>query len=206
MARKFNVVILCLVLAMSLSFVSCGSKEKKPDPPGSTFQAELAGAPDWVIKGCNAYWGDKADDKLCGVGSMGGTRNISLARKTAVARGRTDIARSLQVRVKSMIKDYQATVTGGEGFGTESSDEQYVVDVSKQITDMTLAGTEMVEIWISPNGTVYALVALDAEKFKDAISKAQQLDEKVRKYVEDNAKKAFNDLDQEIDNERAAQE
>lgn len=203
MSKKISMVLFCMVLMMSLSFVSCGSKEKKPDPPGSNFQAELAGAPDWVVKGCFAYWGNKADDKLCGVGSMGGTRNVSLARKTAVARGRTDIARTLQVRVKSMIKDYQATVTGGEGFGQEAADEQYVADVSKQITDMTLAGTEMVEIWISPNGTFYALVALDSEKFKDAISKAQQLDEKVRQYVEKNAEKAFNELDKELEQKKA---
>lgn len=190
-----RIAVIGLILLFAFGFTACGDKEPKPPKPGSNFQAELEGAPDWVVKGCSAYWGDKAKDKLCGVGSMGGTRNISLARQSAISRGRAEIATSLQVQVKRLVKDYQATVTGGEGYGTQASDEQYVADVSKQITNMTLSGTEMVEIWTSKSGTIYALVVLDVEKFKSAVAAAQNLDQQVRDYVEKNAAKAFDELD-----------
>jgi len=111
---------------------------------------------------------------------MGGTRNVALARSTAIARARTEISRTLTVQVEAMIKDYQSTTTGGAEFGAAANDEQHITDVSRQITDHSLAGTELVDSWISERGTFYALVALDAERFKDAISQMRQLSEGVR--------------------------
>jgi hypothetical protein len=140
---------------------------------------------------------------ICGVGSAGGSRNASLMRSTATARARTELARSLQVKVKAMLKDYQATTTGGQDFGTAAADEQHIVDVSKQITDMSLSGTEVEDTWISQSGTFYALVAMDVDKFKNAVSKMNNLSESVRKAVEDRAQKSFEELDEEIDKERA---
>ena len=126
---------------------------------------------------------------------MGGTRNISLARTTAVARGRVELARTLQVKVKAMLKDYQATTTGGEQFREASSDEQHVLDVSKQITDTALTGTEMRELWVSQNGTLYALVVLDVEKFRASLKQMEDLDEEVRRAIDERARAAFEDLD-----------
>ena len=67
---------------------------------------------------------------------------------------------------------------------------------------MTLSGTELADTWISPNGTFYALVAMDVDKFKGAISKMNNLSETVRKAVEERADKSFGELDDEIDQER----
>lgn len=198
--KKNFVLVIIAVFTLSLMVMACGSKEAKKESPKSAIAAEYEGAPDWVIKGCNAYWGDKAQNKICGVGSAGSTRNISLARSTATSRGRTEIARSLSVKVKSMLKDYQATVTGGENYGTAADDEQYVVDVSKQITDMSLSGTQMVDSWLNTKtGTLYALVALDIDAFKSAVNGMKDLDDSVRKFVEENATKAFEELDAEVD-------
>jgi hypothetical protein len=95
-----------------------------------------------------------------------------------------------------MLKDYQATTTGGEDFGTAAADEQHIVDVSKQITTMTLSGTQRVDSWWSPNGTLYVLMKLDVDAFKDAVNGMKQLDEKVRKAVIERAEKAFKELDE----------
>ncbi|GAB4303188.1 MAG: hypothetical protein Kow0090_18780 [Myxococcota bacterium] len=183
-------------------FATACSSGPKPQPPATVIANELDGAPDWVVKGCSAYWGDKKERKICGVGSMGGTRNASLARTTAISRGRTEIARSLEVTVKGMVKDYAATTTGGEEFGIAAADEQHVVDVTKQITDMTLAGTQMIDSWISGSGTFYALVVLDVEQFKDTVNKMKNLSNAVREHIVKNAEKAFDELDKEIDKER----
>lgn len=170
-----------------------------PEPPGNLVADELANAPEWVRKGCGSFWDDEDDRRICGVGSVGGTRNAGLARSGALARARTEIARTLQVQVESMLKDYQATTTGGQDFGAAASDDQHLVDVSRQVTDMSLSGTELVDSWISDSGTFYALVALDAERFKDAVSKMQNLSEGVRRAVIERADEAFDDLDRQIE-------
>jgi hypothetical protein len=169
---------------------------------GTPLESEFVEAPPWVIQGCRAYWDDD-EELICGVGSAGGSRNVSLMRTTAIGRGRTEIARTLGVQVKAMLKDYAATTTGGQEFGEAANDEQHIVDVSKQITDISLTGTEMTDSWISQNGTYYALVSLDVEKFSDAVSRMDQLSESVRRAVVERAQDSFKELDDEIENERA---
>ena len=165
------------------------------------LEQEFVGAPGWVIQGCRAYWDDD-EEMICGIGSAGGSRNVSLMRTTAIGRGRTEIARTLSTQVKAMLKDYASTTTGGQEFGRAANDEQHIVDVSKQITDMSLSGTEMADSWISKTGTYYALVALDVEKFSDAVSRMDQLSESVRRAVVDRAEDSFSELNEEIEDER----
>jgi len=101
-----------------------------------------------------------------------------------------------------MLKDYQATTTGGEEFGTAANDEQHLVDVSKQLTDIELTGVEQRDMWISPSGVVYVLMVYDAAKFKDAVSQMSQLSESVRKAVIDRADASFEELDEAIEEDR----
>ncbi len=193
-------MLAALLTFVSLALVAGCKSTPEPKPTKDAIIGEFDGAPDWVVKGCAAYWGDNPKEKICGVGSMGGTANIALARKTAITRGRAEIADTLSTRVQSLVQDYQATVTGGENFGKAASDEQSVTAVSKTITDQTVVGTQMVDSWISKkSGTFYALVVMDMETFKKALSEMQTLDAGVRKFVEENAAKAFDQLDKEID-------
>ena len=189
----------------------CSARLKKFHVPGDTIlngtpttrataspRLSTACAPDWVTRGCSAFWGDDHPSKLCGVGSFGGTRNHSLAVTGAQGRGRTAIARSLDLHVKAMLKDYQSTTAGAE----KQSDEQHVTDVSKQITDFSLSGTEMKDFWISQAGTVYALVVLDVDKFTDSVSRMNHLSEEIRAAVEERARSSFKELDGDVQRER----
>ena len=186
-----------LLLITAFALGAC-SNTPEVMQPADVMPEEFAGAPGWVVNGCGAIEQDEGDpDWICGVGSMSGTRNISLARTTAVARGRTEIARTLQVRVTAMLKDYAATTTGGEEFGHAAADEQHLVDVSKQVTDFTLAGTEMKETWISQSGTLYALVVLDVARFQSSVGEMEQLAENLRKAIQKRAKKSFKELRRE---------
>lgn len=184
-----KLMFVLVVIGVAFFVMSCGSKE--PAAPASAMQNELDGAPEWVLNESSG-----GNGLICGVGSATGTRNVALARSTAQGRGRTAIARSLQVRVKAMLKDYQSTTTGGEAFGQAANDEQHIEDVSKQITDTTLSGTEQKNTWISKTGTLYVQMCMDVEKFKGAVNQMQQLDEKVRAAVVERANKAFNELDE----------
>ncbi len=186
-------IMLITTAAIALGAFACASD----GPKDSAMARELVGAPEWVIQGCSGFSGESKSTKLCGVGSFNGSRNVTLARTAAMARGRTEIARSLGLKVRSMLKDYQATTTGGAEFGTAANDEQHVVDVSKQITDMSLTGTEIKDTWISNSGTYYTLMVLDVEKFEQSVGQMKQLSETLRKAITDRAEQAFAELDDE---------
>ena len=183
-----------LCLAATLAFATACSHRP---PPGAEMADELDGAPEWVSRGCAAYWGDDDGARICGVGAMSGTRNPALARTAAMGRARTEIARSLQTKVRAMLKDYHSTTTGGDEFGIAAADEQTIDDVSKQITSMTLSGTTLQDTWISQNGTLYTLVALDVDRFNDSISRMTNLSESIRTAVRERADAAFRELDEE---------
>ena len=192
-----NVISIAVFVSSGIILSGCASQPVTPTAIDTVMKNEFIGAPDWVTKDCASYIKD--NKKICGVGSIGGTRNPSIARTTAVARARTEIARNLQTRVLAMLKDYQATTSGGQYFGKYASDEQHVVDVSKQITNMTISGTVQKEIWVGKNGIYYVLVTLDIEKFKNIVQNMHSLPESVRKAVVQRADKAFGELDREID-------
>jgi len=183
------------LVCISAFALACAGRPGPSDMPESSI---LADAPDWVLQSCSAYWGDN-DARICGVGSAGGTKNISLARNAAIGRARTEIARSLQLKVKSMLKDYQATTTGGEEYGTHAADEQHIVDVSKQLTDIDLVGVEQQDMWISPSGQVYVLMVYDAEKFSMAVSGMKNLSDQIRTAVIERADESFRELDEELE-------
>ena len=183
---------LCVALLVALS-AACAHRPE----PGEQIADEYDGAPDWVTRGCAAYWGDDDGARICGVGAMAGTRNVALARTAAMGRARTEIARSLDTKVRAMLKDYHSTTTGGDEFGIAAADEQAIDDVSKQITSMTLSGTTLQDTWVSKNGTLYSLVALDVDRFNDQIGRMSNLSENIRTAVRERADAAFRELDEE---------
>ena len=191
-------VVLTAALIASLAAFACSSTQGPDEEPLNTAVGDLAGAPDWILRGCSAFWGDDSPAMICGVGSMAGTRNHSLAVSGARARGRTAIARTLDTKVTAMLKDYQSTTTGGEYFAKSANDEQHIEDVSKQITDITLSGTRQEDHWISDTGTLYVLMALDVDDFKDAVNSMSQLNEEVRQAVNERADEAFEELDRAL--------
>lgn len=184
--------VLGILAGIALAATACGGAAKQTT--GRTFAATMEDAPDWTRKGCAAFSGEKRK-WVCGVGSMEGTNNLSLCRTTAMARGRTEIARELNLRVKAMVKDYQRSVTGGGAMHVAADDEQYAADVAKQITDISLSGTHLEDTWFSEDGHCFALMVLDVDGFRDAVAGAAGLDKSVRDYVVRNAEKAFQELD-----------
>lgn len=181
--RKFSSLVpfvLCGVLA------GCGGQQK----PKEAMKAEIQGLPKWALGKCQE--GLKNKDAICGTGGEG-MSNISLARSAAEGRARTELARSLQVRVKSMLKDYQAATTGGSE--NQTAREQHIEDVSKQISDVTLSVSRLEDSFVSETGTFWALVALDTESFKDSLKNMNDLDERIRAHIERRADHAFRELD-----------
>jgi len=174
-------------LLCSAGLGGCG----KPSPK-SALAAEMEGLPPWALGKCSQSLENKG--ALCASGSVQGMSSVSLARSAAEGRARTELARVLQVRVKSMLKDYQSAAQGGPDGDTTS--EQYVEDTSKQITDLTLSGSRVAETFVSDTGTFWALVVLDVEAFKDSLQQANALSEQVRAAIVARAERSFQQLDE----------
>jgi hypothetical protein len=187
-----------MILAACLALAACAETQTVTTPDDSGLAGELVdangvAAPKWVTNPAK-YKGD-GGKVICGEGSTGSTRNMNMAQSAAAGRGRTSLARTLETKVSAMLKDYQSTTTGGEAFGKAANDEQHIEDVSKQLTQATLSGTETHETWISKKGTLHSLVCLDVEKFKGVVSGLKQLNEQVRAAVVQRADRAFEELD-----------
>lgn len=186
--RFFFVRSALLVAALMLG---CGGGVTTPDEQAPS---EFAGAPEWVLSGCNAYWDGDDGARLCGVGNARFTGNMSITRQKATARARAEISRSLETKVKSMVKDFQEDVTDG---GSEMTAEQFST-TTISLSKATLNGTQQIDQWLSPSDELWMLVALDVTAFENSVSDMTEMDERLRSYIQSRARASFEELDEEM--------
>ena len=171
------------LLATGLMLSGCGGGGDVETDPDTFISEELAGAPQWVIKG----QGDDGD-KIYGLGSFSGSHDVGLARDTALARARNDIVLRIQAEVRSLLESYQATTTGGAGYGDAVNDEQHVENMVAQVAKMDISGAGMEELWISETGTMWVLAAVDIEEFSQKVNQMSQLNEQIREDIVERAR------------------
>jgi ribosomal protein S20 len=179
-------------LAAVIATGGCGKDVTTPD---EQLPNEFAGAPNWVLEGCSAYWGDDGGARICGVGNAKIGRSMSIARTKATSRARAEISRTLESKVKNMIKDFQEQVTDGE---TEMTAEQFS-ETTVTLSKATLNGTTVQQSWISGTNELYILVALDVEAFENSVKQMDEMSDKLRSFIESRAKKSFTELDEEME-------
>lgn len=194
-SRTLLFVALSLGCAQSMGCASSsqtdaksGEKGKKGNDAAEEKVDPLEGAPVWVKQDCRDHFKD--EPVICGVGSVSGVDSPSLARNTAMARGRTEISRYLSIEVKSIIRDYQATKGG--------KTEQEIEDESHQISEMTLSGSRMAAYFQGKDGTYYALMVLELDAFKDSVEASSTIDQALKEALINNANKAFSVRDSEV--------
>lgn len=190
--RYFRLFLGALTLSAVIATAGCGSKEVTPD---EQLPNEFAGAPNWVLEGCSAYWGDDEGARICGVGDAKIGSSMSIARTKATSRARTEISRTLETKVKNMVKDFQEQVTDGESEMTAEQFNSTTVSLSKA----TLNGTSVQKTWVSPTGQLYILVALDVEAFENSVRAMDEMSDKLRTFIESRARKSFQELDEEME-------
>lgn len=170
-----------------------GGQQEEKKSVGSSFQGELEGAPAWVTRLCAAF--QEKVPSVCAVGTYGGTANISMAITGAETRARANLAKLVGAKVKSMVKDYMSSVTGGENYGKAASDEQATVSAIKEKTDAYISGAQRVDMWISKSNTIYVLMKWDVESFKNQLNQIRSLDKKTVDGIMQRAEKAWQELD-----------
>ena len=189
--RMIRFFIAATALAAVVATAGCGAKEVTPD---EQLPNDFAGAPEWVLQGCGAYWGDDGA-RVCGVGDARIGSSMSIARTKAGARARAEISRTLESKVKNMIKDFQEQITDGDSEMTAEQFSTTTVTLSKA----TLNGTAQKATWVSHNGQIYMLFALDVESFNNSIRDMDAMSNQLRSFIEARARKSFQELDDEME-------
>jgi ribosomal protein S20 len=190
--RMIRLFLGATLMAAVVATTGCGKHVTTPD---EQLPNEFAGAPTWVLEGCGAYWGDDGGARLCGVGEAKIGRSMSIARTKASSRARAEISRTLETKVKNMIKDYQEQVADGE---TEMTAEQFS-STTVSLSKSTLNGTSVQNTWVSPTSQLYMLVALDLESFENSVRGMDEMSDKLRTFIEARARKSFTELDEQME-------
>lgn len=189
-----------LLFVAALLFVACSSD---PGPDHPVHGVNPDGTPKWVNRGSGAYDGQYGKC-FYGVGIVTGIQNIAHARQTSDDRARGEIAKMFDRYIVSMLKDYQRSTTAGNF--QASAEEQDVVSAQVSITQVTLRGVEVRDHWTDPQtGAIYALAILDLNGIGKSLDEAKQLNNRIRDYVRENARRAFDDLDRELSKRSARQ-
>ena len=158
-ALKFG-VLASLALVAILGINGC----KKGLGDNEAINASLEGAPAWVI--------ESNGDLLSATGSAKvKNNNLNFATTQASAAARVELAGQIATRVESK---YKELATSGE-----DSVNQEAVQAIRNSVDQVLAGSKVVNKWISKDGTLWVLVKvekLNTELLKSNLINSQSLD------------------------------
>ncbi len=157
------------------------------------MQGEFANAPAWVLS-------PEMEGGLAAAGSAKMSKaGMSFTRTAAMANGRDELARMMNVKVKNMVKNF----TQATGIGDDETVERVASNVSKQVTKQVLSGSRMKNSWISPSNEFYVFIVLDPTAAAEAVKQSVQTSYKNEKalWQQFQAKKAQEELDAEIEKE-----
>ncbi|MFQ5561334.1 MAG: LPP20 family lipoprotein [Nitrospinota bacterium] len=181
----------CLVGFTVGFFGGCSSKTAQVD--SDTLKGEFKNAPNWVLS-------SDMEGGLSAVGSAKiGNAGMAFAKTEAMTLGRDEISRQMNVKVKSLVKNF----TQVTGIGDDEVVDKVSSQVSKQVVKQVLSGSKQKNLWISPSNELYVLVVVDPsiikETIKNSVATSYKNDEALWQQFQ--AKKAHEDLDKEIEKE-----
>lgn len=216
MVRKHGLIVLGLAGAMGFLVGCAASPEEvkqaemsKMDPCNLSVLVAKGMAPKWVNQKGAAFSGEQR--VFYGVGNVSGVANSALKRRSAEAAARGDISKEMSSFLQVMNKQYLAGTTAGSQ--DRKSEEQHIEDVQKQLSEATLNGASIVEIWEHPcvdRNEIYALARMDMARFQDMVAglqandaKFKELDAKLKETIKQNADKVHGEMAKEFEKQNA---
>ena len=162
-----------LLVLLSTFSLACGSS------------SNISEFPEWV----------QNQPELCGVGVYKVRGSLGSARTFSVERGRTDLSKKLETKVRSMVRDYQESgETGGEGFG-----ENLSRSVFYNLSKTTINGSNANKLEVS-NGYMYSLVCIKTDGLTEALNDMNKLSGAQRKALTRRAQSAQDELQEQMKN------
>ena len=136
---------------------------------------DVTGGPAWTNRGGGAF--DAPHGKGFYAVGIGTSKNAAMRRKQSDNRARVELAKVFNSEVTSLFKDYLSTVSDGEKENFEENSEE----ASQVFTDVKLAGVQIVDHWVSGDGTEYALAYLNMDAFGETIDTVEKLSKRPRR-------------------------
>ena len=162
-----------LLVLLSTFIIACGSS------------SNISEFPEWV----------QNQPDLCGVGIYKLRGSLGSSRTFSVERGRTDLSKKLETKVRSMVRDYEESgETGEEGFG-ENLSRAVFYNLSKT----TINGSNASKLAVS-NGYMYSLVCIKTDGLTEALDKMNKLSDAQRKALSRRAQLAQDELEEQMKN------
>ena len=162
-----------LLVLLSTFNVACGSS------------SNIAEFPEWV----------QNQPELCGVGIYKLRGSLGASRTFSVERGRTDLSKKLETKVRSMVRDYEESgETGNEGF-SENLSRSVFYNLSKT----TINGSNASKLAVS-NGYMYSLVCIKTDGLTKALNDMNKLSDAQRKALTRRAQAAQDELKEQMKN------
>ncbi|MHB8370558.1 MAG: LPP20 family lipoprotein [Leptospirales bacterium] len=155
--------------------------------------ASTSSAPAWVRRGACF---DPQQKIICGVGIAQHIPDLSLATQTADMRATAKVAQELKTYTAILSKSYQNSVAGGAN-EDQTAAEQEATSTIKSFTKQTLRGVMIVDHYKDSDGTVYAEAQIDLATFKNMLKEYKDMNAKMKKAIEKDADKGFDELSKE---------
>lgn len=156
----FSFMVLSLIMMMG-----CSSARPNTTPVQQQQQSMMANYPQWVL--------DPSVEG--GLGAVGiatiGKAGLQFSKTEAMANGRDALARIIEVKVKNMVKNFAEQT----GVGDAQTLEKVSMQVSKQISSVTLKGSMQKSMFINENrNEIYVWIVQDPDILKKEIVEATE--------------------------------
>ncbi|MGL5798399.1 MAG: LPP20 family lipoprotein, partial [Cetobacterium sp.] len=181
----------------ALFVIGCSNNAAK-NTPATTQEIGTApdrgaysGQPEWILM-------PEVEGATAAVGSARiGRAGLQFARTQALLSARAELARTVEVKVKDLTKNYTNVV----GAGDNEVVETVATNVSKSVASQTLKGSKQMNVYISPNNELFVLVAIPNADLKEDIKSnfINELQSEAKLYQEFKADQGFKELDAEIE-------
>jgi hypothetical protein len=175
-------ILLLLSAGLLLVLADCAGKMES----GTTEARESRDMPEWVMQR------PVMEGMIYGVGQAK-KQNPSLAQKVAAQRARDELAASIKVQVESLVKDFMQE----SGIGERAEALEFTQAVSKGVTDATLTGAIIKEMYQAKDETWFVLMEYSLDQARRAAIESARQEEAL--WNEFKADQGFDDLERELE-------
>lgn len=174
-----KVLVIALMLPLAFMLMNCGGPKK----------ADMGDIPDWYLNP------PQAEDAIYEAGDAA-KHSMGLAKEAADARARDAVARTIEIKVSSMFKNFMQE----SGIGEEAEALEFTSSVSKQVANNVLKGCKIDRREMKTEGSLYhaySLAKYDLNSLINETKKAARHQKAL--YNEAKANMSFDELEKEID-------
>jgi hypothetical protein len=175
-------ILLLLSAGLLMVLVDCAGRMES----GTTEARESRDMPEWVMQR------PVMEGMIYGVGQAK-KQNPSLAQKVAAQRARDELAASIKIQVESLVKDFMQE----SGIGERAEALEFTQAVSKGVTDATLTGAIIKEMYQAKDETWFVLVEYSLDQARRAAIESARQEEAL--WNEFKAEQGFDALELELE-------